>query len=115
MLDCSLIKNEIACSEDIKKFELLELLERHKNPEKVYRIDKVSSQSYSCATIPVSYTHLDVYKRQNTYTTITHNNAKLKYQKPTGNHNSKQPTHNYFTRLKIMNAEDGNTMPPKQM
>lgn len=36
-----LAKNNIPFSEDLKKFDLLELIEKHKQPEKVYRIDQV--------------------------------------------------------------------------
>ena len=46
----------------------------------------------------------------NTYTTVTHNNTTLKYQRPTNNLNSIQhPTHKYFTRNKMAKAEDGRT------
>ena len=53
-------------------------------------------------------------QKANIYTTITHNNTSIKYQKPTGKHNNNQPKHEYSTRYKIRKAEDGNnTIPPK--
>ena len=55
---------------------------------------------------------LNIENTQNTktYTTITHNNTTLKYQRPINNLNSnQQPTHKYFTRNKIAKAEDERT------
>ena len=46
-------------------------------------------------------------------TTRTHNNKKLKYQKPTENHSSNQPEHKYSTRPNIKMTEDGKNMIPK--
>ena len=49
-------------------------------------------------------------QNSNTYTTITHKNTTLRYQKPTGNHNGDRPTHRYFTRRRIAKAEDESTI-----
>ena len=71
--------------------------------------------------IQINTKHYTIFKalnientqKTNTYTTITHNKTNLKYQKPTGSHNSQPTTHMYFTRHKNRKAEDGYKIVPE--
>ena len=60
--------NGINCDEGMRKDHLFQIIELHSPREKQYKIDQfLSSKGNIVVQLPpntVSYTHLDVYKRQ---------------------------------------------------